>query len=84
MQARRLRFWARIVLVPVALIGAILSFQSLYQAAVPTFGQWLAAGFPLLVDLLILGASLQYVAGAKIGRPCLVGGSPRTSAWSGP
>lgn len=68
-QARRLGVWARVVLVPVAVIGAVLSFQSLYQAAVPTFGDYLAAGFPLLVDLLILGASLQYVAGAKIGRP---------------
>src|SRR4051812_14134639 len=68
-QARRLGLWARVVLVPVAAIGAVLSFRSLYQAAVPTFGDYLAAGFPLLVDLLILGASLQYVAGAKIGRP---------------
>ena len=68
-QARRLGFWARVVLVPVAAIGAVLSFRSLYQAAVPTFGDYLAFGFPLLVDLLILGASLQYVAGAKIGRP---------------
>nr|WP_269326550.1 DUF2637 domain-containing protein [Kineosporia mesophila] len=61
--------WARVVLVPVAVIGAVLSYQSLYKAALPTFGPYLAAGFPLLVDLLILGASLQYVAGAKIGRP---------------
>jgi hypothetical protein len=68
-QARQLGLWARVVLVPVAVIGAVLSFQSLYQAAVPTFGEYLAGGFPLLVDLLILGASLQYVAGAKIGRP---------------
>jgi len=68
-QSKRLAFWARIVLVPVAAIGAVLSFRSLYEAATPTFGPVLAAGFPLLVDLLILGASLQYVAGAKIGRP---------------
>ncbi|GAA3624468.1 hypothetical protein GCM10022223_46920 [Kineosporia mesophila] len=68
-QAQRLGVWARIVLVPVAVIGAVLSYQSLYTAAEPTFGSFLAAGFPLLVDLLILGASLQYVAGAKIGRP---------------
>ena len=68
-QARTLRIWALIVLVPVALIGAALSFQSLYLAAVPVFGGRLALGFPLLVDFLILGASLQYVAGAKIGRP---------------
>ncbi|GAB3258311.1 DUF2637 domain-containing protein [Kineosporia babensis] len=68
-QARRLSAWARVVLVPVAIIGAVLSYQSLYKAAEPTFGPYLAAGFPLLVDLLILGASLQYVAGAKVGRP---------------
>jgi hypothetical protein len=68
-QSRRLSMWARVVLVPVAVIGAVLSYQSLYKAAEPTFGPYLAAGFPLLVDLLILGASLQYVAGAKIGRP---------------
>jgi DNA-binding SARP family transcriptional activator len=68
-QSRRLSMYARLVLVPVAVIGAVLSFRSLYQAAVPTFGPCLAAGFPLLVDLLILGSSLQYVAGAKVGRP---------------
>jgi hypothetical protein len=53
----------------VAIIGAVLSYRSLYDAAVPTFGENFAVGFPLLVDLLILGASLQYVAGAKVGRP---------------
>jgi Protein of unknown function (DUF2637) len=68
-QVRGLRVWALMVLVPVAVIGAVLSFQSLYRAAVPVFGDRLALGFPLLVDFLILGASLQYVAGAKIGRP---------------
>lgn len=68
-QARVLRVWALVVLVPVAVIGAVLSFQSLYRAAVPVFGDRLALGFPLLVDFLILGASLQYVAGAKVGRP---------------
>ena len=68
-QARRLSMWARIVLVPVSIIGAVLSFRSLYLAAEVTIGPYLAAGFPLLVDLLILGASLQYVSGAKVGRP---------------
>jgi hypothetical protein len=68
-QSRRLSFWARTVLIPVAVIGAVLSFDSLYAAATPTFGRYLGAGFPLLVDLLILGSSLQYVAGAKVGRP---------------
>jgi hypothetical protein len=68
-QTRSLRIWAMIVLIPVAVIGAALSFQSLYRAAEPVFGPRLALGFPLLVDFLILGTSLQYVAGAKIGRP---------------
>ena len=66
-QARRLAIWASIVLIPVALIGAVLSFESLYRAAVPIFGSQLALGFPLLVDLLILGASLRFVAGAEMG-----------------
>jgi Protein of unknown function (DUF2637) len=68
-QARTTAVWASIVLVPVALIGAVLSFESLYQAATPTFGPRLALGFPLLADLLILGASLHFVSGAKIGLP---------------
>jgi hypothetical protein len=68
-EARRLRRWARVVLIPVGLIGAVLSFENIYGAARPTFGPFLAAGVPFLVDFLILGASLMYVAGAKIGRP---------------
>jgi hypothetical protein len=67
--ARRLRRWAGVVLVPVGLIGAALSFANIYDAALPTFGPVLAAGVPFLVDFLILGASLMYVAGAKVGRP---------------
>jgi uncharacterized protein DUF2637 len=67
-QARRLRLWARLVLIPVALIGAALSFRGLYAGAKPTFGTYLALGFPALVDLLILGSCLAYVAGAKVGR----------------
>ena len=34
----RLRMWARVVLVPVGLIGAALSFASIYEAARPTYG----------------------------------------------
>jgi hypothetical protein len=68
-QSRQLRAAAMVVLVPVALIGAALSFHSIYDAAVPIFGVNLAVGAPAVVDLLVLGASLQYVAGAKIGRP---------------
>jgi hypothetical protein len=68
-QARRLHFSACLVLVPVAGLGAVLSFRSLYDAASSIFGERYATGFPLLVDLLILGASQQYVAGAKVGQP---------------
>lgn len=64
-----LRWSSGIVLAVVAAAGAVLSFSSLYAAAVPTFGPVLAIGFPLLVDALCLGASLAYAAGAKIGRP---------------
>jgi peptidoglycan/LPS O-acetylase OafA/YrhL len=65
----RLRRSARVVLVPVAVIGAVLSFAGIYEAAAPSYGPVLSAGFPFLVDFLILGASLQYIAGAKVGRP---------------
>jgi uncharacterized protein DUF2637 len=63
--------WAAslIVLIPVAGIGAGLSFRSLYEAAVSTFGARLAFGFPLLVDMLILGTSLAYLAGLSDGCP---------------
>jgi hypothetical protein len=67
---RRARWlWAAavVVLCPVAGIGAALSFQSLHKAAVPIFGP-LAFGFPLLADMLILGATLAFLAGATLGR----------------
>jgi hypothetical protein len=57
------------ILAAVAGIGAALSYASLYGAAADVFPPVLAAGFPLLVDALILGASLRYVAGARLGRP---------------
>jgi len=56
------------VLTPVAGMGATLSFQSLYEAARPIFGT-LAVGFPLLADMLILGSTLAYLAGAIAGPP---------------
>lgn len=60
---------SRIVLAGVATVGAVLSYTSLYQAASQTFGPILAAGFPLLVDALILGASLAYIASCRAGHP---------------
>jgi hypothetical protein len=56
------------VLCPVAGIAAALSFESLYQAARPTFGR-LALGFPLLLDTLVAGSMLAFLAGATVGRP---------------
>ena len=71
---RPLRVAGSLVLVPVAVYGAALSYDSLYLAArqvfdAPVFGLNLAVGLPLVVDLLILGASLIYVDGARHGRP---------------
>jgi hypothetical protein len=60
---------AVVVLSVVAAAGAVLSWASLYAYAAQVFGPELAALFPLLVDALVLGASLAYVAGAKAGRP---------------
>ncbi len=57
-----------VVLCPVAGIGAVLSFTSLREGAEPVFGD-LAVGFPLLGDMLILGSTLAYLAGALAGRP---------------
>lgn len=61
--------WALIVLVPVAATGAVLSFDALHSRAEQVFGDPLAYAFPLLVDALILGSTLAYLAGAKVGRP---------------
>jgi len=63
---RRLRTTAHVVLAVVAATGAALSYKSLHLAAAEVFdGSVLAYGFPLLVDALVLGASLQYVAGCR-------------------
>lgn len=67
--ARRLRAGAIAVLVPVAVVGAVLSFDGLHSRARGVFTDPLAYGFPLLVDALILGCTLAYLAGAKVGRP---------------
>jgi hypothetical protein len=68
-RARRYRRLALPLLVVVAVAGAVLSWDSLYRLALPVFGPILAAGFPLLTDVLILGALLMYIAGASVGRP---------------
>ena len=65
---RVMRSLGHVVLAVVAVSGAVLSYDTLRRAAEPFFGV-LAYGFPVLVDFLILGASLQYVAGIRIGRP---------------
>lgn len=67
-RARRLRLASYLVLSAVAAAGAALSYQSLEAAAEDVFPHRLAQVFPLLVDALIVGASLAYLAGAVIGR----------------
>ncbi len=49
------------ILAVVAAAGAILSYESLRQKAAQIFGYPLAYGFPVAVDLLIVGASLAYL-----------------------
>jgi len=66
---RTVGWWARRILAVVAVIGAVLSYKSLYLYAEPKIGQWAALAFPLLVDMLVLGASLQYIDGVRRGRP---------------
>jgi hypothetical protein len=61
-----MRVVGHVVLAVVAGCGAVLSYASLHAAARPVFAE-LAYAFPVLVDALILGASLQYVAGARRG-----------------
>jgi hypothetical protein len=67
-RSRRLRRASYVVLSVVAAAGAALSYQSLESAAAEVFPDRLAQVFPLLVDALIVGASLAYLAGAVIGR----------------
>jgi hypothetical protein len=67
-RARHLRFASYIVLSLVAAAGAVLSYRSLQVRAAQVFPDELAAVFPLLVDALIVGASLAYLAGAVLGR----------------
>jgi hypothetical protein len=67
-RARRLRLASYLVLSAVAAAGAALSYQSLEAAAEDVFPHRLAQVFPLLVDALIVGASLAFLAGAVVGR----------------
>jgi hypothetical protein len=71
--ARSLYPWmlsvAAVFLVPVAVIGAVLSYSAQYERAAQLFGPDLGRIFPLQVDLFIAGASLAYLASALVGRP---------------
>lgn len=62
-----------------AVLGAALSFQSLYNGAPAEFDRMRAA-FPLAVDGVVLGASLRYVYNTRHRRP---GGGWRALAWLG-
>lgn len=61
--------WAYAVLALPAIAGAVLSWKGLYDAAAGVFGRDLAVIFPLLVDTLIAGASLRWVASVRAGHP---------------
>lgn len=86
--------WSRtLTLAVVGIAGGLLSYDSLYAKAVDQFGDHLAYAFPVLVDFLILGASLAYIAGAKRGRPragwrltahCAVAGTIALNALAAP
>lgn len=67
-RSRRVRYVAYGLLAVVAVAGAVLSYDSLATKAREYFPPELAHMFPVLVDLLIVGASLAFLAGAMIGR----------------
>lgn len=60
-----------IALSAVGAVGAVLSFETLRVASVGAFGETLSYGFPLLVDLMILGSLLAYIRTAKLNRPMI-------------
>lgn len=63
-----IRNGAILVLILVGFVGFALSFETLWQAAIPAFGP-LALGFPLLADLMIVGCLLQYIRTARMNAP---------------
>jgi hypothetical protein len=72
--ARWLRWPSVAVLLVVSIASFVLSYESLQSKAADYFGggrggdSLISYGFPLAVDLFILGASLAYLAGAVLGR----------------
>lgn len=65
---RRLTIAANIAALPVAVLGAVLSFHSLSRWALPLYGPGWHYVVPFVVDFVIVSASLKYIAGAKAGR----------------
>lgn len=61
------RWTGAVVLAVVAMVAAVLSWSSLSEAASLIWGPRLALAFPLLVDALIVGSALIYVAGVRAG-----------------
>jgi hypothetical protein len=65
----RARLVGVLVLSVVAAIGAAASYTGLQAGFAPWFPYWIAAALPLLVDGVILGSSLRWLAGIRLGRP---------------
>lgn len=57
------------ILSAVGIVGAVLSFETLRNAAVNAFGERLSYGFPILVDLFILGCLFAYIHTVRAERP---------------
>ncbi len=66
---RRLTIWANVAAVPVAVLGFTLSFHALSVWALPMVGPGWNLIVPVVVDAVIFSASLQFIAGAKAGKP---------------
>ncbi len=65
---RRLTIAANVAALPVAVLGAVLSFHSLSRWALPLYGPGWNYVVPFVVDFVIVSASLKFIAGAKAGR----------------
>ncbi len=65
----RARLTGIVVLAVVAAIGAAASYLGLKAGFDPWFPAPIAAALPFLVDGGILGASLRWLAGVRLGRP---------------
>jgi hypothetical protein len=65
---RRLTIAANMAALPVAVLGAVLSFHSLSKWALPMYGKGWNYVVPFVIDFVIVSASLKFIAGAKKGQ----------------